>query len=408
MPKIVTPLTLAQVKAARAKDKMYKLPDGGGLALWVLPSGKKSWRLQYRRPTDGKSDTLTLGFFPKFGLADARQWRDEILKKIGEGKDPKIISDDVTAKYRFENCLAVWYDRWARSGGKDGRGKAPRYAKAVLSALELNAIPVFKGRDIRTIETAEIVEMLRKMEARGVLEYLRRVKGNLNLMFDYYVADGTLKSNPVTVIGKQVFDKPKERHFKSLKYDELPLLIEKLETADGIGERARLLIYWQLLSMTRPSEAAGTLLKEIDLNQKTWEIPLERMKTRPHIVPLSSALLKIYNEAIKLNVNGIYLFEGSGFTKSLDRETVRLKLRRKMKLDTTAHGLRSLARTYLREKHKIRRDVGELLLSHGIADKTERAYDRSELLEERREALELFGQDVMELREKYRRRKDSE
>ena len=132
------------------------------------------------------------------------------------------------------------------------------------------------------------------------------------------------------------------------------------------------------------------------------------MKTRAHIVPLSSALLQIYNEAIKLNVNGIYLFEGSGFIKSLDRETVRLKLRRKMKLDTTAHGLRSLARTYLREKHKIRRDVGELLLSHGIADKTERAYDRSELLEERREALELFGRDVMELREKYRRRKAGE
>ena len=166
--------------------------------------------------------------------------------------------------------------------------------------------------------------------------------------------------------------------------------------------------YWQLLSMTRPAEAAGTMLKEIDLKKGVWEIPLERMKTRPHIVPLSSALVQIYNEAIKLNINGIYLFEGSGFKKSLSRETVRLKLRQKMKLETTAHGLRSLARTYLREKHKIRRDVGELLLSHGIADKTERAYDRSELLEERREALELFGRDVMELREKYRRRKDGE
>ena len=44
------------------------------------------------------------------------------------------------------------------------------------------------------------------------------------------------------------------------------------------------------------------------------------------------------------------------------------------------------------------------MLSHGIADKTERAYDRSELLEERREALELFGRDVMALREKFRRK----
>ncbi|WP_373746213.1 tyrosine-type recombinase/integrase [Neisseria dentiae] len=405
MPKIVTPLTLAQVKAARARDKIYKLPDGGGLALWVLPSGKKSWRMQFRRPHDGRADTLTLGLFPKFGLADARAWRDEVLKKIQNGQNPKLVSDDVSARYRFENCLAEWFERWSRGGGKTGSGKSEKYARQVLAALELNAMPVFKGRDIRTIKTAEIVDMLRAMERRGVLEYLRRVKGNLNLMFDYHVAAGLLDSNPVAVIGKQVFDRPKERHFAALSPDDLPLLIERLETADGIGDRARLLVYWQLLSMTRPSEAAGAMLSEIDLARGVWEIPIERMKTRPHIVPLSSALLQIYEEAMKINVNGIYLFEGAGYTKPLDRETVRLKLRNKMKLETTAHGLRSLARTYLREKHKIRRDVGELLLSHGIADKTERAYDRSELLEERREALELWGRDVMDLRKKYRLKK---
>ena len=404
MPKIVTPLTLAKIKTARPKDKIYKMPDGGGLALWILPSGKKSWRLQYKRPDDGKADTLTLGLFPKFGLADARQWRDEMLAKIAAGRNPKAVSDDVAAEFRFENCVVRWYERWAKSGGKMGDGKNERYALAVLAALEENIIPDFKGRDIRTIETREIVLSLRKMETRGVLEYLRRVKGSLNLMFDYFVAEGTIKINPVSIIGKQVFQRPKERHFESLRHDELPLLIEKLETADGIGERARLLIYWQLLSMTRPAEAAGTMLKEIDLKKGVWEIPLERMKTRPHIVPLSSALVQIYNEAIRLNINGISLFEGSGFKKPLHQETARLKLSQKMKLDTTAHGLRSLARTYLREKYKIRRDVGELLLSHGIADKTERAYDRSELLEERREALELFGRDVMALREKFRRK----
>lgn len=405
MPKIVTPLTVAQVKSARAKDKIYKLPDGGGLALWVLPSGKKSWRMQIKRPNDGKSDTLTLGLYPNFSLADARAWREDILQKIRDGKNPKAVSDDIAARYRFENCMAEWFDRWSRSGGKVGDGKAKRYAQNVLSALELNILPVFKGRDIRTIQTAEIVDTLRTMEQRGVLEYLRRVKGSLNLMFDYHVAAGTVPINPVSVIGKQVFDRPKERHFAALSVAGLPLLIDRLETAKGIGTRARLLIYWQLLSMTRPSEAAGTKLAEIDLTRGVWEIPIERMKTRPHIVPLSSAMVQIYREALELNVNGIYLFEGAGYTRPMHQETARLKLRQKMELDTTAHGLRSLARTYLREVHKIRRDVGELLLSHGIADKTERAYDRSELIDERREALELWGRDVMALRDKYRIKK---
>ena len=97
MPKIVKPLTLAQVKAARAKDKLYKLSDGGGLALWVLPTGGKSWRLSYRRP-DGRQDTAVLGLYPRFGLADARAWRDEMLARLARGGDPKAVSDDVAAK----------------------------------------------------------------------------------------------------------------------------------------------------------------------------------------------------------------------------------------------------------------------------------------------------------------------
>ena len=401
MPKIVTPLSLSQIKTAKPKDKVYKLSDGGGLALWVLPSGTKSWRLQYRR-ADGKMDTMTLGLFPRFGLADARAWRDEMLSKIKNGINPKLISDDVAAAYRFENCLARWFDKWRKSGGKQGTGKNPRYAEQVLAAIELNVLPTFKGRDIRSITTAEVVAVLRKMEQRQALEYLRRVKGNLGLMFDYFVADGSIPSNPVAVIGKQVFDKPPERHFDALRFDQLPLLVERLETSKDIGDRARLLIYWQLLSMTRPSEAAGTRLSEINLKAGIWEIPIERMKTRPHIVPLSSALKTIYFEALRLNVNGIYLFEGAGFAKPMSSETVRIKLRSKMELNTTAHGLRSLARTYLREVYKIRRDVGEMLLSHGISDKTERAYERSELLDERLEMLENLGRDVMALRDRYR------
>ncbi len=403
MPKIVKPLSLGQIKSAKPKDKLYKLPDGGGLALWVLPSGGKSWRFTYRRATDGKQDTLTLGLYPQFSLADAREWRDEMKAKLARGHDLKAVSNDFDAKYRFENCLKKWHDKWRLQGGKMGTGKEEKYATQVLTALEYNIEPRFKGRDIRTIETAEIVAALREMEERGVLEYLRRTKGSLGLMFDYFVADGTIKFNPVSLIGKQVFDKPIKQHFAALNYRDLPLLIERLETTSGVSSRARLLIYWQLLSMTRPNETAEARLSEIDIESAMWAIPLERMKTRPHVVPLSSALQQIYHEALELNVKGVYLFEGQGFSKPLDVETARINLRSKMKLDTTAHGLRALARTYLREIHKIPKDVGEMLLSHAIGDSTEQAYSRFELIDERRHFLELWGNDVMALRKQYQR-----
>lgn len=308
MPKVVTPLTLGQIKSAKPAEKIYKLADGGGLALWILPSGKKSWQFTYRRPSDGKTDTMTLGFFPEFTLTEAREWRESIRAKLVRGEDPKAISNDFPAAYRFENRLSEWHERWSTAGGKFGTGKEPRYAAQVLAALEYNVLPTFKGRDVRTIKTAEIVAVLRGMEKRGVLEYLRRTKSSLKLFFDYLVADGTVDFNPVAIIGQQVFRKPREQHFDALKPDDLPMLIEKLETTKGASPRTRLLAYWQLLSMTRPSEAAGTRIVEIDLEKGIWTIPLERMKRREHIVPLSSALRQIYHEALEMNVNGGRVF----------------------------------------------------------------------------------------------------
>lgn len=401
MPKIVRPLSVSQVKNAKPKDKLYKLSDGGGLALWVLPSGGKSWRLTYTRPDDNKQDTMTLGLYPDFSLADARDWRDQIKAKLARGINPKAEQPvELDTAYQFRNRLYDWHKRWATEGGKDGTGKNPKYAAQVMAALEANILPHFIDRDVRTITTAEVVAVLRQMEDKGVLEYLRRTKSSLGLFFDYLVADGTIPINPTKVIGRQVFKRAQERHFSALPYTDLPLLIERLETSPEIGLRAKLLIYWQLLSMTRPSEAAGTAIAEIDLDRGLWEIPLQRMKTRAHIVPLSSALLRIYHEARPLSVNGVYLFEGRGYLKPIGVDTARIKLHA-ANINSSGHGLRSLARTYLREVHHIPHDVGEMLLSHTIGDRTNRAYNRAELLEERRHYLELWGQDVMALRDKF-------
>lgn len=390
MPKIVKPLSLGQIKSARPKAKLYKLSDGGGLSLWVLPTGGKSWRMTYTRPSDKRQDTLTLGLYPEFGLADAREWRDEIRAKLARGENPKAPANDLDAHFRFETRLVEWHTRWAVDGGKDGKGKEPRYAKQVLAAMEYNVLPAFSGRDVRTITTAEVVAVLRKMEERGVLEYLKRTKSSIGLFFDYMVADGTIPANPVRIIGQQVFRKPLESHFTALRPEELPLLIERLETAPGVSLRARLLIYWQLLSMKRPAEAAEVPLSEIDLDTGLWTIPAARMKRNlPHVVPISTAMRQIHTEAMEINVKGKFLFEGLGFHKPMHTETARLNLRNKMKLDTTGHGLRALARTYLRQVHKTPRDVADMLLAHMIKDKTERAYDRYELIDERRSALEI-------------------
>jgi len=53
------PLTDVAVRAAKPREKSYKLADGQGMYLEVMPNGSKYWRLKYR--IDGKEKRMALG-----------------------------------------------------------------------------------------------------------------------------------------------------------------------------------------------------------------------------------------------------------------------------------------------------------------------------------------------------------
>ena len=89
MPKRIVPLTDIQVSKAKAKDKPYKLADGGGLFLLVTPTGGKLWNLKYR--FSDKEKKLSFGAYPAVSLADARQRREDARKLLANGVDPTAI-----------------------------------------------------------------------------------------------------------------------------------------------------------------------------------------------------------------------------------------------------------------------------------------------------------------------------
>ena len=53
------PLTDSSIKSAKPKEKPYRIVDGGGMYLEVMPTGSKYWRWKYR--FDGKEKRLALG-----------------------------------------------------------------------------------------------------------------------------------------------------------------------------------------------------------------------------------------------------------------------------------------------------------------------------------------------------------
>lgn len=93
------PLTNTEVKAAKATDKELSLHDGGGLLLFVKPSGTKTWRFRYYHPQTKKRTTLTFGSYPALSLADARQMR-EAAKALLEKRHRSAIPPATAARTR--------------------------------------------------------------------------------------------------------------------------------------------------------------------------------------------------------------------------------------------------------------------------------------------------------------------
>ena len=81
-------LTDAAARAAKPKERPYKLPDGGGLHLFVTPAGGRLWRLRYQ--VDGREKLISLGPYPAVTLARAREERDAAKTLLRAGRDPGV------------------------------------------------------------------------------------------------------------------------------------------------------------------------------------------------------------------------------------------------------------------------------------------------------------------------------
>jgi hypothetical protein len=79
-------LTNTAIKNAQPKGKPYKLSDGGGMYLEVMPNGSKYFRLKYRYL--GKEKRLALGVYPTVSLGEAREKAFKAKKILDIGEDP--------------------------------------------------------------------------------------------------------------------------------------------------------------------------------------------------------------------------------------------------------------------------------------------------------------------------------
>jgi len=393
MARTTKPLTNTEVQQAKPRDKEFSLMDGDGLKLRVKPNGSKLWLLNYYRPHTKKRANISFGSFPSTSLAEARNKRTAARELLAQDIDPQEYKAEVSHAQQaahtntLEHIAAEWFEIKKTK-------VTPDYAEDIWRSLSLHVFPSLGKLPIHKIKAPATIGALKPVAAKGSLETVKRICQRLNEIMTFAVNTGLLDANPLAGI-RQAFESPRKKHMPALKPEELPELMKALSTA-SIKRTTRCLIEWQLHTMVRPSEAAGTRWEEIDLDNAQWRIPAARMKKkRPHTVPLSAQAIALL-ETMK-PISGIreYVFIADRDpNRHTNEQTANMALKRMgFGGRLVAHGMRSTASTTLNEQG-FDPDVVEAALAHVDGNEVRAAYNRSEYLERRQVMMKWWSAHI--------------
>lgn len=198
----------------------------------------------------------------------------------------------------------------------------------ICSSLENNVLPAIGDIPVTELKAPDLIAALRPIEARGALETLRRIVQRVNKVMEHAINLGMIDVNPLYRVNR-VFDKPEVTNMPTIPPERLPELVQRIETTN-LSLLTHYLIKWQLLTLVRPGEAAGTMWCEIDSEKKHWTIPPERMKKgREHKDPLTDEMLWILGQLKPLSQNSPFVFPSRiHHDRPMHSETVNKALRR--------------------------------------------------------------------------------
>ena len=408
----------ATIKAIKPGDARKRLNDGDGLYLLLfVKGGSHGWRLDYA--IAGARKTLSLGTYPDTGLALARRKVGDARKLISEGTDPsdarkagkaqaeqrraadRLADAGLPATDSFEAVAREWHET-RRSEWSDS------YADKVLARLVADVFPYIGRRPIAEITAPELLDVLRRIEARGVIETAHRAHETCSQVFRYAVGAGKAVSDPARDL-KGLLRKPQAQHFPAIVKPER--LAELLRACDGYAGtpvvRAALRLAPMLL--LRPGELRHAEWTEIDLDAAEWTVPAARMKREragklhgaPHLVPLPRQAVEALRELHRLTGAGKMVFRGERHhERPMSENTVNAALRAMgfPADEVTGHGFRATARTMLAERLNVAESIIEAQLAHSVKDSLGRAYNRTEFMEQRRTMMQAWADYLDRLR----------
>ncbi|WP_334054468.1 tyrosine-type recombinase/integrase [Burkholderia cepacia] len=383
-----------QCRSAKPRERVYRLSDGGGLALLVKPNGLRYWQFRYMKP-DGREGLIQIGPYPRITLEMARAARNEHRTAVQRGDDPATLRKqektrskvDAARSLTFKECASAYIE--ARSA----EWANPKHAQQWTNTLTTYAYPIIGSLRPNDIDTDLVRKVLEQIWLTKN-ETASRVRGRIESVLDWAKVRGLRDGeNPARWSGHldQLLATPakvqKPKHHAALPYSEIGTFVAELRGMAGTAARA---LEFTILTAMRTGEVIGALPEEFDMLAQLWTVPAARMKAkRAHRVPLSSSALALLN-ALPTSDDSP-MFEGARARRPISNMAMLLVLDRMGRGELTVHGFRSTFRDWAAECTPYPNEVVEMALAHAIRDKTEAAYRRGDLFEKRRTLMQAWA-----------------
>lgn len=381
----ITYYKLSAKSVAAIKDKGQFL-DGDGLYLQVTDTGTKSWIYRFR--LEGKHKEMGLGSVRDVPLKEARELRDKYKKLVKAGRNPilerkieKIESSEIP---KFRDFALKMIEEWK----SDWRNPKHHYQweMSVTKYAEL-----IGDMRIDHIETEHVLSALKKIW-NTKRETAKRTQMRIKRVLDAAsVRKFRSGENPARWTGHlehllSAYSKSAQVHHPSLSYKVIPEFIKALRALNSVSAAA---LEVTILTALRTSEVILATPQEIDIKEKVWTIPAERMKMKKaHQVPLSDRVIEVLEEALRAKAK--YLFLGGSKNGHLSTAAMRMCLHG-INDKISVHGFRSSFRDWAGDKTDFPREVIEAALGHAVGNQVERAYRRGNALEKRRIVMDAWA-----------------
>lgn len=392
-------LTCTHTNMAKVTAKnIFTLPEGRhsvapNLNLRVR-DGKRTYVLRYC--IGGKRKDKHLGSADDLSLTEAKRLADKLRSELAEGKLPQTARDKLAEK--LKEADAPTFEKYALEAiekiasvrvWKNAKHKAQWFA-----TVRAYAFPVLGKKKLSEIKKADVLEVLRPIWSTKT-ETASRVRGRLENIFSYAVTDGLMEFNPAIWRGNLDRDLPPPSKIQIVEHHEampLDVLQEKISCFYPADTRTRQVILFTILTASRVGESVPARWDEIDWENRIWSVPPERRKDQkpyPHRVPLSDQAMELLN-SIERKGEEIFCLKADDLGS---RYSLAHLLQRITKTTATMHGFRSTFRDWAAE-NGVPDTVAEKCLMHVTGNAVVQAYQRSDLLEQRREVMQAWADAV--------------